>query len=190
MKSKVAVILFGIVCILGGGTAFLAAVFHTITFFHEGNLFLKALQVITGIAPSQGEILQNILWQNSMQHPVFFLVQFFILPALAFLFVLGGVGIIRRREEWRRMVLLCVVLYPFFYFVKSLYLLPAISLFYIKKSVYVIADPSDLYQSIVFQLSVFRDYLFLLGAGFGLLAACCVYFLTRAEVKKQFAGWH
>ena len=126
---------------------------------------------------------------NFLENKIFFVYSFFISPIVSLIFLLGGIGILKLQEKWRRNLIITAIVAGFLSYLSAvfaklnMYMYIAmgdiLSLPIMSKSEEEIALVERLFEKIQGDLfSVAIQYLIIITA--------TVYFLTRPKVKEQF----
>lgn len=187
--------LAGLAFVLYGLFSFITGSLYSVLFFQDKGLWTKGVMmlssyflspVISGIPPSQAPgVLSNIEMLLSLDI-VFVLVHFIFVPASGFLLFLGGLGILRRYERWRKSIIAVAALAGFLRFIEEIYSMGTIIMLVVVGRMMEIEGkdviPAQLRNGFgVFQQALIRDLLITLAI-LGIVA----FFFTRSRVKEQF----
>jgi len=194
-KRSRGVIIFGLILSGLGLFIFLGHSIFLILLFHNDAPLIKILAFAAKFYQSLrnsgvpllelGGYLNSFAKTVYMEYPFLVLISFIIMPLLGFLILMGGIGILRLKEGWRKSAMITFALYMFTKFSAGIY--PKLYFLYTVITGKIINSQSKDVDLRIKELTNIISSLLLKDLLHSVFWACLViFFFTRPKVKAQF----
>jgi hypothetical protein len=188
-KKSIGIVIIGWIFVIYGFLGLLGSLLFSQSFW-KNYLWIKFANLSFRIYPtyinSGWESCFKIIFDKLFsEHPALLISYFFLIPILFFIIFLGGIGILRLENKWRRVTIYTFIILMFTKFVFEIYLKSYIFMALIMGK---LINPSS--KEVVSEIEekilmlpriIVQDLLIKI-----LLISIVIFYLSRSKVKEQF----
>jgi hypothetical protein len=194
-KGSIGVRITGLLLLIIGSVQFFGCVFSIYLMFYNTPMLIRILKFAASfskIIRESGVPLEKWAEGSYMisqmvyaDHPSLFLFATLGMPLVSLLFIMGGFGILRLREDWRKVLLIAAPAWAASRIIEEIFAVSYLSMVIIVGKI-VNTKIEDAPQAVSNFMKILPEMLTKKLVYVSIPAVALIFFLTRLKVRQQF----